>query len=64
MLWNAIDELHDEYFDSVTKHRGKLPVIGIAEVRQVITANGTNYAPVFEITSWVRCPPELAVRKA
>ena len=63
VLWNAIDELHDEYLDGVTKHRGKLPVIGIAEVKQVITANGTNYAPVFEITAWVSRPPELAARK-
>ena len=38
-------------------------MVSIAEVKQVITANGINYAPVFEITSWVSRPPELAVRK-
>jgi hypothetical protein len=62
-LWSAVDELHDEYLDGVTKHRGKLPVVGIAEIKQVITANGVNYAPVFEITSWVSRPPELTAPK-
>ena len=58
-LWNAIDELHDEYLDGVAKHKNKLPVVGIAETKQVRTAAGVNYAPVFEITSWVPRPPEL-----
>jgi hypothetical protein len=58
-LWNAIDELHDEYLDGVAKHKNKLPVVGIAETKQVRTAAGVNYAPVFEITSWLPRPPEL-----
>ena len=62
-LWNAVDELHDEYLDGATKHKGKLPVVGIAEYKEVSTAAGTNYAPCFEITGWVPRPPELTPPK-
>jgi hypothetical protein len=63
VLWNAVDELHDAFLDAPAKHRGKLPVVGIAEVKAAITVNGVNYTPVFEILSWVARPPELAVQK-
>jgi hypothetical protein len=64
-LWNAVDELHDAYADDAVKHRGKLPVVGVAEIKQVITTNA-NHAPVFEILRWVPRPSDLAApsRKA
>ncbi len=65
-LWNAVDEVHDVYLEDAPRHKNKLPVIGIAETKQVRTAAGTIYAPVFEITSWVSRPSDLAkpTRKA
>jgi hypothetical protein len=58
-LWNALDELHDEYLEDAKKHRNKLPVVSIAETKRVTTAAGSNYAPVFEITKWVPRPADL-----
>jgi hypothetical protein len=58
-VWQAIDQLHDEYEDDRLKHRGKLPLVGLAQVKPVKTMAGTNHAPVFEITGWVQRPVEL-----
>jgi hypothetical protein len=58
-MWQSVDELHDEYEDGKAKHKGKLPVIGIAEWVRVATRQGTTFRPIFEITSWVSTPKEF-----
>jgi hypothetical protein len=63
-VWQAIDQLHDEFEDGRHKHRGKLPLVGLAEAKPVKTMAGVNYAPIFEITGWVPRPAELQITKA
>jgi hypothetical protein len=60
VLWQSLDELHDEYLEGCVKHKNKLPVVGVAEIVQVETASGTFHRPAFEITSWRSRPAELA----
>jgi hypothetical protein len=59
MVWKSVDELHDEYLEGSVKHRGKLPIVGIAEVAQVRIASRTFYRPIFEITGWAKRPNDL-----
>lgn len=59
VVWQSLDELHDEYLEGVVKHKGKLPVVGIAEMAQVQTPSGTYYRPIFEITGWAKRPSDL-----
>jgi hypothetical protein len=58
-MWQSMDALHDEYEEGKAKHKGKSPVIGIAEWARVSTRQGTSYRPIFEITSWVPTPKEF-----
>jgi len=60
MVWQSLDELHDEYLEGCVKHKGKLPIVGIAEVAKVHTGSGTHYRPIFEITGWAKRPSDLA----
>jgi hypothetical protein len=60
VMWQSMDELHDSWEDEKGKHKGKAPVIGIAEMIEVQTRSGTSYRPSFEILSWVNVPPEFA----
>jgi hypothetical protein len=59
VIWQSLDELHTEYLEEVVKQKGKLPVVGIAEMARVAIGSGTYYRPVFEITSWVKRPSDL-----
>jgi hypothetical protein len=52
-LWNAVDTLHDRYLAAVASHPGELPVVTLANVREVKTAAGTTFVPVFNIVDWV-----------
>jgi hypothetical protein len=61
--WQSLDDLHDEYLNERSKHKGKLPIVGIAEVAQVKTAAGTNYRPIFVITGWTKRPADLVNSK-
>jgi hypothetical protein len=58
-MWDALSELHDAYLEDVKKHPNKLPVVGVAELKQVRNLASTNYAPCFEIVSWVSPPAEF-----
>ena len=58
-LWNSIDELHSEFVETRSKHKGKLPLVGIAEIARVITKNGVTYRPIFTINKWVARPGDL-----
>jgi hypothetical protein len=58
-VWQSLDELHDEWDEERTRHKGKLPIVSIAEVAKVQTKSGTYYRPIFEITEWVKRPDDL-----
>ena len=54
---DAMNTLHDAFLAG--REEGKLPVVKIAKVVAEKTKHGTNYAPVFEIVSWVPRPKDL-----
>ena len=56
-MWNAIDALHDEYLAQVEQHRGQLPVVKVAYVKEKTNAAGVTFVPVFRIDHWV--PSEM-----
>jgi hypothetical protein len=58
-LWNSIDELHSEFVEGRSKHKGKLPLVGVTEIARVSTKNGVTYRPIFEIAKWVARPSDL-----
>ncbi|MFA9204990.1 MAG: hypothetical protein ACEQSH_00895 [Bacteroidia bacterium] len=59
----ALDSLHTEFLAQRAKNPGKLPVVALSGVTAVVTTgkgqSSTNYAPVFEIKSWVDRPAEF-----
>ena len=64
----AFDACHTEYLAGLKENAGKLPVVALKTTVPIKTqgrdANGnavstTNYAPVFEIVSWVKRPDDL-----
>lgn len=57
---DSMNQLYDEAVASPEYKQGKLPVVKCVEVKPTTGAHGTNYAPVFQITSWVERPAELA----
>ena len=59
VVWQSLDELHDAYLEGCAKQKGKLPIVGIAEVAQVRIGSGTFYRPIFEITGWAKRPNDL-----
>lgn len=56
---DAMNELYDYCFAAPEREQGKLPVVKCVDVRAISGAHGTNYAPVFQVISWVERPPEL-----
>jgi hypothetical protein len=62
-VWQSFSELHDEFLEERVKHKGQLPVVGIAEVVQVRIGPTTNYRPIFETLRWVKRPAELTGSK-
>lgn len=56
---DAMNELYDAYLEGFEQKAGKLPVVRCVDVKAISGAHGTNYAPVFQIMSWVERPPEL-----
>jgi hypothetical protein len=62
----GFDALHDAYVAGAKANPGKLPVVKLAKTQPITTGSGakksTNYAPVFEITSWVSRPQDLVFK--
>ena len=60
----AIDKLHTDYEAGKAANPGKLPVVALTGTTAVVSTgkgqSSTNYAPIFEIKSWVDRPAELA----
>ena len=64
---DAMNELHDAYEAASESKSGLMPVVKCVDVKPISGTHGTNYAPVFQILSWVERPAELieaAVTKA
>lgn len=64
----AFDSCHNEYLAGVSANPGKLPVVSLKTTVPIVTqgrdergnpVKTTNYAPVFEIVSWVKRPDDL-----
>jgi hypothetical protein len=59
----GLSALHDAYEAGAKANPGKLPVVVLADPKPITTGEGTkrstNYAPVFEIVSWVARPADL-----
>ena len=59
----GIEAVYLQYQAARSKHPGMLPVIKLVKTTPITTGQGqrssTNYAPVFEITSWVNRPADL-----
>lgn len=62
----GMDKLHDDYLQGVKANPGKLPVVVMSDTVAVVSGEGakrsTNYAPVFEIVSWVKRPDDLVYK--
>jgi len=55
----SIDALYQQYVASPERTKGRLPVVKLASVTPEKGSYGTNYRPVWEITSWVDRPESL-----
>jgi hypothetical protein len=59
----AIDKLHTDFEAGRAANPGKLPVVALTGSTAVVSTgkgqSSTNYAPIFEIKSWVDRPSEL-----
>ena len=60
---SGMDRLHDDYEEQKAANAGKLPVVALIDTRAIESGSGakksTNYAPVFQIVSWVPRPAEM-----
>lgn len=59
----AMDGLHTAYLEGLAANPGKLPVVAMTGTTPIKTTGkgqtSTNYAPIFQIKSWVDRPAEL-----
>src|SRR5437016_5902947 len=63
-MWAAASELHDDYLAAAEGHPDELPIVELAEVTEIKTAQGVIYAPRFEIASWTPRPRDLPATAA
>ena len=61
VVTQAFDALHDQYMAAPERQQDMLPVLQLVDATPVKSTGGgqvsTNYAPVFNIVSWVARPP-------
>jgi hypothetical protein len=57
-VWDAVSDLHDKYMAGVAEHPAMLPVIALADVREV-KGKTVSFAPIFQIVRWTARPPSL-----
>jgi hypothetical protein len=64
-LWNGMNALHDAYIAAAPDHAGEVPVVELADVKQVKNALGNiSYEPEFEIVDWTPRPPDMPATAA
>lgn len=61
-LIGGMNELHDAFEEAPEARAGKLPLVKIADTREVRSGQACNYAPIFEIQGWVDRPAVLGPR--
>jgi hypothetical protein len=55
----SFNDLYDAWDAERARHPGCLPVVSCRRCDEIEGRCGSNYAPVFEITDWIRRPPDL-----
>lgn len=59
----AVDEIHTAYLSGLKDNPGKLPVVALTGTKAIESKGqgqkSVNYAPIFEIKSWIDRPAEL-----
>jgi hypothetical protein len=60
-LWHGIDGLHTEFLAGLKANPGKLPLVALADTREVRSQDNVNFEPIFEIVKWVPRPADLPV---
>lgn len=62
----GMNPLHDEFLREFGNNPGKVPVVVLVDTTPITTGEGakrsTNYAPVFQITGWVKRPDDLVYK--
>ncbi len=61
-LIGGMNELHDAFEEAPEARAGKVPLVKISDTREVRSGQACNYAPIFEIVSWVDRPALLGPR--
>jgi hypothetical protein len=52
----AFDSLHDAWLSERDAHPNQLPVVACKTYEEVAGKHGSNFAPIFTITSWIDRP--------
>jgi hypothetical protein len=55
-VWNGLSDLHDLYLSMAAANPGKVPVVGIEDMREETTTKGSSFEPVFSILKFVDRP--------
>jgi hypothetical protein len=55
----GMNELHTEYEAAPEARVGKLPLVKLTDVLEMISGQASNYQPVFTIVSWVDRPEDV-----
>jgi hypothetical protein len=55
----AFDNLYDAWLLERKEHPGQLPVVTCKTYDEVTTKHGSNFAPIFTITGWIKRPADL-----
>jgi hypothetical protein len=58
-LWHGIDQLHDAYLIGIKTNPNKLPLVILADTREVRSQDNVSFEPIFEIVKWVPRPADL-----
>ena len=59
-IWNALDDLHNDYLAECADHVGMVPVVEVVETVKITGTNGSiSYQPKFKIVGWVPRPVEF-----
>ena len=55
----AFDSLFDQWFAGRADHPGQLPVVQVKTYEEVAGKHGSNFAPIFNLVSWINRPADL-----
>lgn len=55
----GMNELHTDYEAAPEARAGKLPLVKVSDVQEIVSGQASNYQPVFTIVSWVDRPEDV-----